>query len=61
MYNKISGPVVPLPIPFNTAQDVDYDVLLSYVGFLRKKGIKNVMTTVGTSRFNLLSMEKIRQ
>ena len=61
MYDKITGPVVPLPTPFSKDQEVDYDVLASYVKFLCDKGIKTVMTTVGTSRFNLLSMEEIKK
>lgn len=61
MHNKIVGPVVPLPVPFKENQNVDYDALASYVGFLRDKGIKTVMTTVGTSRFNLLSMEEVKK
>ena len=61
MYNKITGPVVPLPVPFKADQEVDYEALSSYVSFLRNKGIKTVMTTVGTSRFNLLNMGEIKK
>jgi len=61
MHTKVIGPVVPLPVPFKENQDVDYVALDSYVCFLRDKGIKTVMTTVGTSRFNLLSMEEIKK
>jgi len=60
MLNKITGPVVPLPTPFKENQDVDYDALSSYVSFLCDKGIKTVMTTVGTSRFHLLSMDEVK-
>lgn len=61
MFNKITGPVVPLPTPFMENEEVDYDVLSSYVSFLCDKGIKTVMTTVGTSRFNLLSMDEVKK
>jgi 4-hydroxy-tetrahydrodipicolinate synthase len=61
MHNKVVGPVVPLPVPFKETQEVDYQALKSYVSFLRDKGVKNVMTTVGTSRFNLLSMDEIKK
>src|SRR5687767_11902914 len=57
--NKITGPVIPLPTPFTKDFEVDYDALSSYVDFLVKNGIKNVMTTVGTSRFNLLTGKEV--
>jgi dihydrodipicolinate synthase/N-acetylneuraminate lyase len=61
MFNKITGPVVPIPTPFKDNEDVDYDVLALYVSFLCSKGIKTVMTTVGTSRFDLLSMNEVKK
>jgi len=57
--NKITGPVIPLPTPFTKDFEVDYDSLSSYVNFLVSSGIKNIMTTVGTSRFNLLTGKEI--
>ncbi|MDP4966025.1 MAG: dihydrodipicolinate synthase family protein [Salibacteraceae bacterium] len=59
--NKILGPVIPLPLPFNEDETVAYDALHSYVDFLVNNGIKNVMTTVGTSRFNLLTFDEIKK
>lgn len=59
--DKIRGPVIPLPTPFNEKLEVDYDALYSYVQFLVDNGIRNVMTTVGTSRFNLLSWEEVKK
>ncbi|GAB5539811.1 MAG: dihydrodipicolinate synthase family protein [Salibacteraceae bacterium] len=58
---KITGPVIPLPVPFKQDESVDYDALANYVKFLVDKGIPNVMTTVGTSRYNLLSFEEIKR
>lgn len=58
---KIIGPVVPLPTPFKENEEVDYESLKNYVKFLVDSGIKNIMTTVGTSRFNLLSNEEIKE
>jgi 4-hydroxy-tetrahydrodipicolinate synthase len=55
----INGPVIPLPTPFNENGDVDYSSMESYVSFLASAGIPAVMTTVGTSRFNLVSNEEI--
>jgi 4-hydroxy-tetrahydrodipicolinate synthase len=61
MQNKVTGPVVPLPVPFESNGSVDYGALKEYVSFLRDRGIKTVMTTVGTSRFNLLNMDEIKK
>ncbi len=58
---KVTGPVIPIPTPFTKSQDVDYAALKSYIQFLVDRGIKNVMTTVGTSRFNLLSEEEVKR
>ncbi|MDA7836514.1 dihydrodipicolinate synthase family protein [Salibacteraceae bacterium] len=58
--NKITGPVIPIPVPFDKNQNVDYAALEKYTHFLVDAGIKNVMTTVGTSRYNLLSTEECK-
>jgi len=59
--DAITGPVIPLPTPFNSKYEVDYDSLGSYVKFLADAGIRNVMTTVGTSRFSLLTDEEVKK
>ena len=58
--NRIVGPVFPIPTPF-TADGfrVDHDALTAYTNFLLSCGVGTVMTTVGTSRFNLLSQEEV--
>lgn len=55
----INGPVIPLPTPFKENGEVDYTSMTNYVSFLATAGIPAVMTTVGTSRFNLVSNEEI--
>lgn len=55
----IQGPVIPLPTPFKESGEVDNLSMKNYVNFLASAGIPAVMTTVGTSRFNLLSNEEI--
>jgi 4-hydroxy-tetrahydrodipicolinate synthase len=57
----VHGPVIPLPTPFTKEFEVDYDSLFRYVEFLVENGIKNVMTTVGTSRFNLLTDDEVKK
>lgn len=59
--DKITGPVIPLPTPFTASYEVDYAALGAYVEFLVRSGIRNVMTTVGTSRFSLLTEEEVKK
>ena len=56
----IQGPVIPLPTPFNADESVDLNGLAQYVEFLSDGKIPAVMSTVGTSRYNLLSWEEMR-
>lgn len=58
--NQINGPVIPLPVPFLKDLTIDHESLSNYVAFLADNGIKNVMTTVGTSRYNLLTWEECK-
>lgn len=58
--HHLSGPVFPLLTPFTEQGDVDLIALTNYVEFLTSCGAGTIMTTVGTSRFNLLSNEEIR-
>lgn len=56
----LSGPVFPIVTPFNESGEVDHSALKDYVEFLNGCGARTIMTTVGTSRFNLLSDKEIR-
>jgi dihydrodipicolinate synthase/N-acetylneuraminate lyase len=56
----IKGPVIPIPTFFNKDESVNYDHLSNYVEYLSDSNIQTVMTTVGTSRYNLLSWEEIK-
>ena len=57
----IKGPVIPIPTPFYEDENIDFESLSSYVSKLVDLGIKNIMTTVGTSRYNLLSIEECKK
>jgi len=60
-YNSlIQGPVIPVPTFFNNDDSVDYSGLTEYARFLSESGISTIMTTVGTSRYNLLSWDEIK-
>lgn len=56
----IQGSVIPLPTPFNADESVDLNGMAQYVEFLSDGGIPAVMSTVGTSRYNLLSWDEMR-
>jgi len=56
----LSGPVFPILTPFNESGEVDHNALERYVKFLVSAGAGALMTSVGTSRFNLLSEDEIR-
>lgn len=61
-YDRLKGPVCPILTPFSEdGAQVDYAALSTYVDFLARSGIPAVMTTVGTSRFNLLSNEEMKK
>ena len=57
--NLIEGPVIPIPTPFNQDESVDLEGLGNYVKFLSENEMPAVMTTVGTSRYNLLSWQEM--
>lgn len=59
--SKLEGPVFPIPTPFTAGGGaVDHDALAKYVDFLAGAGVTALMSTVGTSRFNLLSMDEMK-
>ena len=55
---EIVGPVIPIPTAFDKNQN-DLDSLKSYVNKIVELGIPNVMTTIGTSRYNLLKLRSV--
>ncbi len=61
LIEKVIGPVIPLPTPFTSDEKIDTGAMTAYVQFLLDNGIRNVMTTVGTSRYNLLDNEEIKK
>ena len=57
----ITTPVIPIPTPFLENEKIDFDSLEKYIDFLKQSGIQAVMTTVGTSRYNLLTKDEIKE
>jgi dihydrodipicolinate synthase/N-acetylneuraminate lyase len=60
-FEQVRGPVFPIPIPFRESGDVDYDGLRRYVEFLLGHGAVTLMVTVGTSRFDVLTIEEMKK
>lgn len=55
-----NSPVYPIPPSFNINEDLEVESTKKYLKYLKEKGVKTVMTTAGTSQFNLLDNEEIR-
>lgn len=58
---EVKGPVFPIPTPFKKNGDVDFEGLRRYVGFLLDQGAKTIMVTVGTSRFDVLTVDEMQE
>lgn len=56
---SIKGPVFPVITPFTFDEKVNYKELENYIYFLTSHGAKNILVTIGTSRFNLLTVEEM--
>lgn len=58
---NVKGPVFPVPTPFDREGRVDYTGLEQYVNFLLEKNVQTLMVTVGTSRFDVLTVEEMKK
>jgi len=56
---KFNSPVYPLCPSFENGT-LEIESTKKYISFLEKKGVKHIMTTAGTSQFNLLDVEEVR-
>jgi len=56
---EVRGPVFSLPTPFTEEGKVDYQSLEEYVDFLINRGAKNLIVSIGTSRFDLLTIKEM--
>ena len=54
----LKHPVYPIPPSF-LKQKLEYTRTVGYLQWLNSKGAKRVMTTAGTSQFNLLSVDEV--
>ena len=56
----LKTPVFPICPFFNKYEELDVSAVVDYIKHLESCGVKAIMTTAGTSQFNLLSSEEIR-
>ncbi len=57
----LEGPIYPILTAFGEDGEVDHAALANYVDVITRAGVPAILTTVGTSRFNLLSFEEIKK
>jgi dihydrodipicolinate synthase/N-acetylneuraminate lyase len=56
-----NGPVYPIPPSFTSNEILEELSTRNYLSYLYENGAGTVMTTAGTSQFNLMSVEEIRE
>ena len=57
---KFNSPVYPIAPSFDLSENLELDSTKRYLKHLEDSGAKIVMTTVGTSQYNLLNIREIR-
>ena len=58
---KFKSPVYPIPPSFDSNQKLELNSTKSYLDFIKDNGASIVMTTAGTSQYNLMNLDEIRQ
>lgn len=61
MKKLFDGPVYPICPSFNKFSELEIHSVAKYLMYLTVQGAKNVMTTAGTSQYNLLSLEEVSE
>lgn len=54
-----NSPVVPIPPAYKIDGNVDWPAIADYVKYLDNSGAKTIMTTAGTSQYNLLELDDV--
>jgi dihydrodipicolinate synthase/N-acetylneuraminate lyase len=57
MIKRFNGPVYPISPSFDENENLELESTKKYLTHLKDGGAKIVMTTAGTSQFNLMSRE----
>ena len=53
--------VIPIPPSYNPTEDLDVEETIKYCNYLIENGATRLMTTAGTTQFNLLSISEIHK
>lgn len=61
MKKRFDGPVYPISPSFDENENLELESTKKYLTHLKDNGAKIVMTTAGTSQFNLMSREEVRE
>lgn len=56
---RVQGPVFPILTLFNADGSIDEQGIANYVEFLISQGAKNLMCTVGTSRYDVMTAKEM--
>ena len=56
---RVQGPVFPVLTLFNADGSIDEQGIANYVEFLISQGAKNLMCTVGTSRYDVMTAKEM--
>ena len=56
---RVQGPVFPILTLFNADGSIDEAGIVAYVEFLIAQGVTNLMSTVGTSRYDVMTPEEM--
>ena len=59
--NISRGPVFAIPPSYESSGELDIPSVVSYIDFLENNGVRTIVTTAGTSQYNLLSELEIRR
>ena len=59
--NTFNRPVYPVVPSYFKNEDLDLETTIKYIKYLEDNGANIIMTTAGTSQFNLLSIEEVRE
>ena len=57
---RYDSPVYPIAPSFDTNEELDLPSTKKYLKYLEEKGSKIVMTTAGTSQYNLMTVAEVR-
>lgn len=58
---RYNSPVYPISPSFDNDENLDVKTTSEYVKYLSNNGAKVIMTTAGTSQFNLMSTHEVRE